>query len=235
MWFYYVKNKQKILDVEVTAMREQANSISHELSGILAGINLKLGYFKKIVLDSNQNNLLLRLERDVVLAQTFLEITKNNYRDYLPKSKNEKFFILESVRNLINEFPLTEKEKSIIHISGDDFLIHFDRVLLYSVLVNLLKNSLFFIKKAGKGEIYITLENKNNQTHNALIFKDTGFGIKSDYIPYVFDRFFSRRRHGTGMGLYFCKCVMQHYSGDIRVSSVEKEYAQFKLLFPDCK
>ncbi len=100
------------------------------------------------------------------------------------------------------------------------------------MLFNLLKNSLYYIKAAGKGRIFIRTEADTKKSMNTLIFKDTGKGIAKEILPNIFEPFFSRRHHGTGVGLAFCARVMEAHHGTIHCDSVEGEYVTFEMRFP---
>jgi signal transduction histidine kinase len=48
----------------------------------------------------------------------------------------------------------------------------------------------------------------------------------------IFDHFFTKTRHGTGVGLAYCKMVMEDLGGDMTCESVKGEYTHFILHFP---
>jgi signal transduction histidine kinase len=108
-----------------------------------------------------------------------------------------------------------------------------DDILFTHVLFNLLKNALYYIRAASKGEISIWCE--QNEKFNILHFKDTGLGMDKEVLEHIFERFFTRTRHGSGVGLAFCKLVMQSFGGDIICDSVKGEYTDFTLSFPKIK
>ena len=95
------------------------------------------------------------------------------------------------------------------------------------IFFNLLKNSLYFVKKAGKGEINISLS--EDAHYHIIRFYDSGYGIKAEYIDKIFDKFFSRRRYGTGMGLFFCKNAIEAFGGKIACTSKLNEYTEFTI------
>jgi two-component system, CAI-1 autoinducer sensor kinase/phosphatase CqsS len=97
-------------------------------------------------------------------------------------------------------------------------------------LSNLVRNSLHAIKEAEKGDIKISLG--TNGSYNILKFTDTALGISAEELPDIFDQFASRKQLGSGLGLAFCKEVMQVYGGDISCSSKFGEYTEFVLRFP---
>ena len=51
-------------------------------------------------------------------------------------------------------------------------------------------------------------------------------------LPHIFDRFFSKTYHGAGVGLTFCKWVMENLNGSIDCLSLKDEYTHFLLSFP---
>jgi signal transduction histidine kinase len=67
-----------------------------------------------------------------------------------------------------------------------------------------------------------------------LCVTDTGSGIPQQALPHIFAPFFSTKRTsgGAGMGLTFCKRVMEAFGGSIRCESAEGEYTTFALEFP---
>lgn len=62
--------------------------------------------------------------------------------------------------------------------------------------------------------------------------KDTAKGAPPEVVENLFKSFYSKRRGGTGLGLTFCKKIMNSFGGDITATSVEGEYMQFLLSFP---
>jgi len=134
------------------------------------------------------------------------------------------------LKESVERYHLAQDEKDLIKISPCDFTFLGDKLLLIHVLFNLYKNAIYYIKACGKGEI--TLWCEHGEESNTLFVKDTGAGIKPEYLPHVFDRFFTKTSHGTGVGLSFCKMVMQSFGGDISCESVYGEYTLFTLRFP---
>ncbi|WP_019218077.1 sensor histidine kinase [Legionella tunisiensis] len=48
----------------------------------------------------------------------------------------------------------------------------------------------------------------------------------------LFNHFYTTTFMGTGIGLSFCKLVMNRFGGDIRCEAQEGKYTQFALTFP---
>ena len=135
--------------------------------------------------------------------------------------------IADIVKSALNEYAFTSNdEKSLIYTDlKDDFNFTGDETLMIFVLFNLLKNSLCY-----KANIKISLDSK----HKHLYFKDDGIGIDENKLPFVFDDFFtSNKKGGTGLGLPFCKRIMQAFGGDIRIKSIKGKGVEFCLKFTD--
>lgn len=134
------------------------------------------------------------------------------------------------VDEALARYPLQDDDMKLIHWKKGDFTFLGDDILMTHVLFNLLKNALHYLKVANKGEIYIWCE--QNDKFNILHVKDTGFGMDAEVLAHIFERFFSRTRHGSGVGLAFCKLVMESFGGDITCDSIKGEYSDFILTFP---
>ncbi len=67
---------------------------------------------------------------------------------------------------------------------------------------------------------------------------DSGAGIPTSAIPYIFDRFFqgdsstTRRKGGAGLGLSIVKSLVNAMGGKVAVESMPGEGAQFQVLLP---
>jgi two-component system CAI-1 autoinducer sensor kinase/phosphatase CqsS len=139
------------------------------------------------------------------------------------------------VGRALDRYPFSsETERGLVHFAeGPDFEFSGSDILLTHVMFNLLKNSLYYIAHAGKGEIFIWLE-PNAVGGNRLFFMDTGQGVHPSLLPRIFDRFFSSMEtgRGSGIGLSFCRMVMEGMGGRIACESAYGEFTRFILTFP---
>jgi signal transduction histidine kinase len=60
-------------------------------------------------------------------------------------------------------------------------------------------------------------------------FEDTGVGIAAEDLPRIFDLYFTRRTHGSGIGLSLVFRTVQLHDGDIEVQSIPGRGTTFKL------
>ncbi len=154
----------------------------------------------------------------------------NTSTSQIDVEKFKNYSMLHCMDNTLARYPFHEDEKDKIHWKKSDFLFLGDEILMTHVIFNLLKNALYYLNAAGKGDIHIWCD--HNEKFNILHIKDTSQGIDPEILPHIFDRFYSRTRHGTGVGLAFCKLVMQSFGGDITCESIKGEYSDFIMRFP---
>jgi PAS domain S-box-containing protein len=105
-------------------------------------------------------------------------------------------------------------DKSVNSIFGDP-------ARLQQVIWNLLSNALKFTPHGG--EVAIRLERA--EPHVLVVVSDTGEGISSEFLPYVFDRFrqadsrTTRRHGGLGLGLAIVRHLVEMHGGTVSAES----------------
>lgn len=108
-----------------------------------------------------------------------------------------------------------------------------DRDKLKQIVLNLLSNSAKFTEK---GEIKVAAV-RNDGTLK-LTVSDTGIGMNSEALKYIFDEFrqvdmsTTRKYGGTGLGLAIVKRLSNLLGGDIEVTSEEGKGSQFTVTIP---
>ncbi len=144
--------------------------------------------------------------------------------------KFKKCSIANCVNAALDEYPLNDEQRSLIHWQPGGFDFQGDEALFKHVIFNLLKNSLYYVKAASKGDIQIWTE--EGDEYNVLHFKDTGQGIPKNVLPHIFEHSFTTLSHGTGVGLAFSEMVMQAMAGKIICSSELGVCTEFTMYFP---
>ncbi|MCW8966288.1 MAG: HAMP domain-containing histidine kinase [Candidatus Pacearchaeota archaeon] len=140
----------------------------------------------------------------------------------------------DCIQIALDQYP--DKTPDEIKIVSWDSSCNFDfygsDVLMLHVLLNLLRNAIYHIRQAQKGaiRIYASVSEQGHHLH----FRDTGPGIDPKVLPHVFKRFYSSMQtgRGSGIGLAFCKKVMESFGGTISVDSIQNQYTEFVLFFP---
>jgi len=160
---------------------------------------------------------------------------------YISKIENEQFLRNESaslkglVEEIVGEMDerLTEKSIEVKQEWEEDFIcIPCNRSLLFTLLFNLISNSIKYNKQNGK----ITIHGCKKSDGYELMIADTGQGIKEEHIPHIFDRFKRFRPEDDmsyGLGLPIVRTIAQFHGIQIQVKSHPGDGSEFRLLFPN--
>ena len=120
-------------------------------------------------------------------------------------------------------YPMAESKSITLNKSLDDSIdwVSGDPERLQQVVSNLLSNAIKFTPEGGR--VDVRLEKKNDLVQ--LTVQDTGVGIATNFLPYVFDRYkradnqTSKRHSGLGLGLAIVRHIVEAHSGTVHVNS----------------
>lgn len=146
---------------------------------------------------------------------------------------NEYVSMVDVVDSVIRRYPFVSgAQRASVSVNvRADFSFAGRHELSVVVVLNLLRNALKALHRAGKGRIRIVVDGARKTPR--LLFIDTGCGIAPSQLPLVFDRFYSYPpSSGSGIGLALCKEIMGAWQASIGVCSREHGYTIFKLEFP---
>ncbi|MDN5753984.1 MAG: PAS domain-containing sensor histidine kinase, partial [Nitrosospira sp.] len=94
-----------------------------------------------------------------------------------------------------------------------------DHNRLQQIIWNLLSNAVKFTPRGGNIEVIV----ERAASHLDIVVKDSGMGIKPEFLAYVFDRFrqadssLTRMHGGLGLGLAIVKQLVELHGGTVRV------------------
>ncbi|RJG08539.1 sensor histidine kinase [Massilia cavernae] len=148
----------------------------------------------------------------------------------------ENVSMREVVEAVIRRYPFTgEAQRGAVKVDvRADFTFAGKYELAVVVLLNLLRNALKALHRAGKGRVRIVIDGARPTPR--LLFIDTGCGVPATRLSMIFDRFYSYPpSSGSGIGLALCKEIIQAWHASIRVVSRELAYTVFVLEFPKVK
>jgi signal transduction histidine kinase len=108
-------------------------------------------------------------------------------------------------------------------------LILGDSDQLQQVFLNLFNNSLDAMPEGGKLMVSTNFENDEV----IVVFSDSGQGLPEEIKSKIFQPLFTTKQpgHGTGLGLFIVKEILQDHNAEIEVESQLKKGTTFRLIF----
>jgi signal transduction histidine kinase len=216
---------------------EFINIVSHQLRSPLTSLRWAsqfLSKHKENNLDPNtcieyfdlikENS--IRMEK---LIDDLLIITRLN--DQKVDKRKANFSLSDLVHEVVKEYETVANRFNIkIKVDQEDIpLVYSNEYLIRIVLRNLIDNALSY--SLENSEIKINFKNKGKKL--GITITDHGVGIPKDVKKRIFEKFFRAKNvihkkvHGTGLGLYICKLIMNTLKEKIWFTSKEGESTTF--------
>jgi len=152
----------------------------------------------------------------------------------------EKVSVAELVQDLVLQFkPIAEKkgvQLEAVFPENPNSLITADMSLLNRAITNLIDNAIKHTPEGGKVSIIST----RNGEDVVLEVSDTGEGISTEDIPFVFDRFYQVDKSrsngsGAGLGLAIAQKIFALHGASLSVESPGVDGTTFKVSIPSAK
>jgi signal transduction histidine kinase len=252
---------ERIKQEKLRAILAAASNIAHELRTPLLGVKSAatgLGRYLPVLLDAYQQarhhglkvaeirtahyeamvGSLARIEQEAEHSNTIIDMLLINSRQEKPATEGfGSVSMARCIDLMLARYPFSsprERERVNYNRSAD-FSFVGSELLMVHVFFNLMKNALRSVARTRMGEIRLWLLPGEEQ--NAVYFRDTGMGIPENVLPHIFQRFYSWSTNpdgeqGTGVGLAFCKTIIESFGGRITCRSTSGAFVEFVMTFP---
>ncbi|MBK5720395.1 response regulator [Dysgonomonas sp. Marseille-P4677] len=233
------EQKDKLLEAKLNFF----TNVTHEFCTPLTVINGVSDHVERFATADNNLRKYTSVLRDNVnslnnLIQEILDFRK------MEETKFDLGNIEEvSVSDLVNKHlgwftPIAEQKRIKVDVSiSDDLVWNVDLAGFNRVLVNLISNAFKYTVEDGLVKVSSYIKD------NTLELKvyNTGKGIDESMIPFIFERYhvLDNMTPGTslissshGIGLSICRDIIEALQGEIKVSSVVGEFAEFVVTLP---
>ena len=219
-------------------------NISHELRTplnlIFGSLQLIKSVEKEVLEKRNSLNKYIDIidqnsKRLLKLVDNLIDSTrmKCGYYEYNPKNYDIVSFV-ENISMSVADFAKQNNIDLIFDTDVEEKIMAFDLEKLERIMLNLLSNSIKYNKAQGQIEVLL---NDCNDTF-VIRVKDTGVGIPSDKLMYIFERFrqvenrFNKSTEGSGIGLSLVKDLIEIQGGTIEVKSELGVGSEFIIKLP---
>ncbi len=225
------------LEIAFKRESEFATSASHELRTPLSVILAQT----EEALSGNKNTkdykealkvILKKGKRISYLVSQLLTLSRDyDERFILNKEVIDLGILLEDI---VDEMKNKAKTKEIKIFSGrkQNIKIKADQILIATLLINIIDNSIKYNKKGG----YIKIDLNRKKEIVEISIEDSGVGIAKDKISQIFDRFYRVDKKITnksyGLGLSIVKWIVDSHEGSINVTSTPGKGTRFVIRLP---
>jgi len=156
-------------------------------------------------------------------------VSYNNYKQVMDINKciTETLSMIRG--NLVDDILIGE------HL-GKIPMIRASRVQIEQVLVNLLKNAVEAIEaKDILTDESIHVRTYLNSNKIFIVIEDTGVGIDKTSLGKMFDRSFTTKSEGKGIGMGLCKRMIENHDGSIHIDSEIGVGTKLTIEIPTCR
>ncbi len=224
----------------VESLKLVAGGVSHDFNNILTVLFGYLALTKKISRDDRVISIISEAEKACVraknLSQELMEFARG---DSSVRQVISLPGLLKSVSRLVLKLTKSacvyEFEDHIVSVSAN-------KTQISQVFMNLLVNAVQAMPEGG----VVTIGIRNalvkpadgispaEGRYAAVSIRDEGTGIPERVISRIFEKSFSTKSDGNGLGLAVSKSIVQNHGGHIAVESKEGMGTVFTIYLPAC-
>ncbi|MBI3815142.1 MAG: PAS domain S-box protein [Nitrospinae bacterium] len=221
-----------------------SSALAHDLRNPIIGIKKRLESIQNAVGVSNTEeikgvltDIISGIEFLLVMVNDVLDVYRDSYED-LPLIIST-FPFVEAVEDAIKLLHIEAEERRIQVCLTDNrsITIQGDKMRLQRVFINLLHNALKYSPHDSKVDITFNPVSADNTDYILFKIEDEGTGIPPSEFSRIFEPFHQKEKKkegigGIGLGLYFCKVVVEAHGGAIWAENGKKNGAAFYIKFP---
>ena len=241
--FFY--RNQTDHESKVSIAKSFGAGIAHEMRNPMSTLKTTVDVLRDVVPNNARQDVVISAE-DVEKYHMVLDSADNVIRsaneaiDLLLTSIDENriatntfdyYDVLDVVKDALASFPYKEEsDRQRIQLDVDQrFRFYGSATLLKYCLYNLLKNAFYY---NTNDEFAIRMQIIQEDGVYKIRVRDTGVGIEEGLIDTIFQDFSSfGKEGGNGLGLPFCRKVMEAFGGRIDCQSVVGQWTEFTLSF----
>lgn len=235
---YRIENERA---VQLASQKSEILAImSHEIRNKLMAINSAVFLLKKtpVLPEQEKKIAAINLSSELILGavNNVLDTDKLERRS-VGISQKETFSPLRAITESVDTLYFMAEDKGIALNTRfgweEDKLVRGDAFRLKQVLINLLGNA---IKYTDKGYVNVSSEltEKDNHVWLNVEVKDSGPGIPKNQQAMLFTRYYQTdtKKHGSGLGLYLCRQLVELQGGNIKLESEEGKGCTVRFSIP---
>lgn len=215
-----------------SAWKEMAKQVAHEIKNPLTPIKLSIQHLRQAFKDKapEREEILQRVTQTVIeQIETLSRIaTEFSHFAKMPERKYERVDIDDLLKEVINLFKEVQGISFVDQLTSPTVKVIADSDQLRGVFINIIRNAIQAIEKAGT----ITISTTKEGRMCLITISDTGLGIPEEIRSKIFEPNFSTKSEGMGIGLAIARRVIEDHGGKITCQSERGKGTIFEIRLP---
>ena len=207
--------------------REMAKQIVHEINNPLTPLKLSIQNFQRKYNPKDENNVekINKLVDSVIHQIDIIHAITRSFSEYSKAPvENDTINIIKTLKHSLDLFP---EEIIEFHTDEQELFYRIDETHFTRMITNIVKNGIQSIPYQKKIEVKLI-----NEPHKFRItIKDNGEGISKENQDKIFERKFTTKSTGMGLGLSIVKKIVEDYNGKIWFDTEEGKGTIFYIEF----
>lgn len=220
----------------ILAWGEMARQVAHEVKNPLTPMKLSVQHLLRAwedghpafdsILRRNVEVILREIDRLAAIARSFARFAAPSVSGQSPLVPVDVAQVVEEVAGLYGGGGTSQV--FVWRVPPDLPRVSSRELELREVLVNLLENARAAISDTGT----VVVEAEASERGVELRVRDNGAGIPPEFLPRIFEPYFSTRSSGTGLGLAIVKRLVESWGGAVTVESRLGEGTLVRVFLP---
>ncbi len=216
------REEQIIQSKKLASLGILTAGVAHEITNPLNNISMIAQTYDELYPKLSEKDRIEFMSKVDAETERIRKIVKNlldfsKPKDANPKEEDVNSVIQKTLTLVQNMIDVSNLETTVNLESGLPHL-YIDEHQIQQVLVNLVTNAVQATPAGGK--LFIASRMGKGGDSVDITVMDTGKGISPEFLPHIFDPFFSTKGEGgTGLGLSVSYGIIKNHNGEIRVES----------------
>jgi two-component system NtrC family sensor kinase len=236
--YYHNERSESPTDIyhhyKVTLLGELLNTLGHELSNPLFGLNLSSNLLKGILVENECDDLLSHVSLSSARCQEIISSFSQLYENTEVHKEVELVELIKETVTLTKSETRGIRKIIVNNIKEQKCSILTNPTYLSQVIFNLIINSSQAILSnldAGKGLIEITCSQETD--FYKIEISDNGPGIPEELLASITSTYFTTKKSGNGLGLSICINLLERLGGRLSFSNkIDQPGAVFTVGVP---
>lgn len=224
------RNQGQLAEMErESAWKEMAKQVAHEIKNPLTPMKLSIQQLMIAHDDKSPkfNSIFDKVTKTIIGQIDILKNIASEFSSFarMPRVELTKVDPKEVIQEVVNLFS-DEKIELETNLTSADVMVEADLDQLKRALVNMVRNSM----QAGASKIELSLHESDKVC--MIRISDDGKGISEEVVEKIFEKDFTTKTEGMGIGLSMARRFINSINGDISVEKTSSAGTTIMLRLP---